>query len=122
MLNAAASCDELAAAQWLRAAGAAWPASFASTFLDPSDGKCGQCWSVSAVQWAVASGSGWLNWHCADYAAEKYTVLYNKQQAAQVFSWAHANSCPCTCGQQQQQLEQQPQPQQQQQQLDDQQL
>jgi hypothetical protein len=124
MLNAAASCGELAAAQWLRAAGAAWPSSFASTFKEMTTGTCQQCWSVSAVQWAVeACGSGWLDWKCDDYAAEKYTAPYNKQQAALVFSWAHANGCPCTCGQQQQQqLEQEPQPQQQQQQLDDQQL
>jgi hypothetical protein len=106
LLNAAASCDELAAAQWLRAACGAQPASFASKFADQSDGKCGQCWSVSTMQWALACGSGWRDWKCDDYTDDKYTGLFNKQQAAKVLSWAHANGCPCTCEPQQQQEQQ----------------
>jgi hypothetical protein len=97
MLAAAASCDKLGAAKWLRANGAAWPNAFASIrvgyFDDPAE-----CWSLSAVQWAIAAGSGWLNWKCDNYAADKYDMECEKEQATDVLRWAHANGCPCTCG------------------------
>jgi hypothetical protein len=58
MLTAAASCDRLAAAQWLGARGAQWPLAFASEYIDINNVATKQCWSVSTVQWAVAAGSG----------------------------------------------------------------
>jgi hypothetical protein len=103
MLNDAASCERLAAAQWFKANGAQWPTAFASEYLDISQVSQKQCWSVSTVQWAVAAGSGWREWKCEDYAAEKYRLQHMKQRAAGVLTWAHANGCPCTCGNQQQQ-------------------
>jgi hypothetical protein len=106
MLTNAASCDKLAAAQWLRDRGATWPNSFASQYKDTIAGTIKQCWSLSAVQWAIASGSGWLNWKCDDYAETKYHNNVDKQQASFVLKWAHANGCPCTCGHQQQQAQQ----------------
>jgi hypothetical protein len=102
MLNAAASCDKLAAAQWLRSRGTAWPTTFTSEF-DFNGVTIKQCWSVSAIQWAIASGSGWREWKCEDYAADKYCKIYYKRRARDLLQWAHANGCPCTCGQQQQQ-------------------
>jgi hypothetical protein len=103
MLTDAACCDKLAAAQWLRERGAAWPAKFADQYEDAiSTETVKQCWSLSAVQWAVTAGSGWLKWKCEDYAAGRYCAD-DKQQATDVLNWAHANGCPCTCGYQQQQ-------------------
>ena len=104
MLNAAASSDKLAAAQWLRARGAAWPAKFAGQYtLAATDKTVKQCWSLSAVQWAVAAGSGWLDWLCGDYAADRYKSAANQRKATEILQWAHAKGCPCTCGRQQQQ-------------------
>jgi Ankyrin repeats (many copies) len=102
MLDIAASCDGLAAAQWLRACGAAWPVTFASEYDSANGEVVNQCWSLSAVQRAIANGSGWLKWKCADYHADQYHAD-DKKQATDVLSWVHANGCPCTCSQQQQQ-------------------
>jgi hypothetical protein len=98
MLAAAASCDQLAAAQWLRARAAPWADAFASENYADSDSYevSRECWCVSAVQWAIASGSGWPDWKCEDYDAGKYTAD-RQQQANDVLNWAHANGCPCTC-------------------------
>eukprot|EP00953_Heterococcus_sp_UTEX-ZZ885_P003350 2338-Heterococcus_DN1.PRE.5 len=68
MLIEAASCDKLAAAQWLRANGAAWPTKFASEYTTNAK-TSKQCWSLSVLQWAIASSSGWLNWKCDEYDA-----------------------------------------------------
>jgi hypothetical protein len=106
MLNAAACCDRLAAAQLLRARGAPWPDAFASDYEDTIYGVIKQCWSLTLVQWAVASGSDWREWKCEDSDADKYRLPNQKQQATDVLQWAHANGCPCTCGQQQQQQQQ----------------
>jgi hypothetical protein len=100
MLNRAGWNDRLAAVQWLRERGAKWPAKFAGHFTAAGTGATvHQCWSLTAVQRATASGSGWLDWHCEDYAADKFSYLVAKQHAATVLEWAHANGCPCTCGQ-----------------------
>jgi hypothetical protein len=106
MLSTAASCDELAAAQWLRAKGAPWPVKFSSEYTDEHDESVKECWSLPAVQWALASGSEWLNWKCRDYAADRYRRAYMQRQATDVLNWAPANGCPCTCGQQQHQQQQ----------------
>jgi hypothetical protein len=111
MMADAASCNELAAAQWLRGCGATWPVSFVSE-LSSNGVTLAQCWSVSAVQWAVAAGSGWLRWEREDYAADKYHHGCDRRQASALLKWAHANGCPCTCGHQQQQHQQQQQQQQ----------
>eukprot|EP00953_Heterococcus_sp_UTEX-ZZ885_P003352 2338-Heterococcus_DN1.PRE.7 len=103
MLTAAASCDRLAAAQWLGARGAQWPEVFYSEFIDAKFMTVKQCWSASAVQSAVAAGSGWLDWKCEDYNADQYHRACDKRQAIALLKWAHANGCPCTCEQQQQQ-------------------
>jgi hypothetical protein len=103
LLERAAWFDKLAAVQWLRARGAAWPTKFTGQYSSRrTKGTVKECWSLSAVQWAVASGSGWLDWHCDDYAEANYTRVDAKQHAADVLMWAHANGCPCTCDQQQQ--------------------
>jgi hypothetical protein len=94
MFAVAACEDQLAVTQWLMAHGAVWPASF--TVL--SELTIRTCWSVSAVQWALARGSGWHEWKCEDYTADKYLHVKDKQQAAELLEWAHANGCPCTCG------------------------
>jgi hypothetical protein len=103
MLNDAASCDQLAAAQWLSANGAPWPVTFRSHYTNEHDEDVEQCWSVSAVQWAIAASSGWREWDCDDYAADLYKLPKLAQQATELLEWAHANGCPCTCGHQQQQ-------------------
>jgi hypothetical protein len=103
MLTAAASCGKLAAAQWLKGRGAAWPTAFASQFRIQANTAVSQCWSASTVQWALASGSGWLDWKCEDYAADRYRKQHRRAQATELLEWAHANGCPCTCGHVQQQ-------------------
>jgi hypothetical protein len=99
MLNRAGWCDELAAAEWLRAQGAEWPQAFAGICACfGSTATLTQCWSLSAAQWAIGSGSGWLNWKCEDYAQTNFAHTDHKKHAADVLQWAHANGCPCTCG------------------------
>jgi hypothetical protein len=105
----AASCDRLAAVQWLRARGARWPDSFASEYINITGATVKQCWSLATVQWAIACGSGWRNWKCADYTADVYNKQYRKKQATDMLNWAHVNGCPCTCGHLQQQQQQQQQ-------------
>jgi hypothetical protein len=55
MLNAAGSCSELTAAQWLRARGAAWPATLG--YLEEVEGGLYEKpWSLPAVEWARHQG------------------------------------------------------------------
>jgi hypothetical protein len=92
MLDRAAWFDKLAAAQWLRARGAAWPTKFIGQFfMHGGDEIMRYCWSLSTAQWAVACGSGWLEWKCEDYAASCFRSVKLKRQACAVLQWAHAN-------------------------------
>jgi hypothetical protein len=100
MLNHAAWCNKLDAVKWLRVRGADWPNKFTEQYTSAvTNTTVTVCWSLAAVQWAISSGSGWLDWHCNDYAGVKYDYKSEKQQAAAVLQWAHANGCPCTCSQ-----------------------
>jgi hypothetical protein len=102
MLKRAAWCGKLATAQWLRTRGARWPQKFAGQCSDcVTNDTINECWSLTAVQRALASDSGWLDWHCEEFAAARFSRRFAKQHAADVLEWAHANGCPCTCGQQQ---------------------
>jgi hypothetical protein len=96
LLADAGSVSNIAAAQWLRARGAAWPKSF-----NPSiqcDGMLFRvCWDIPAVEWALACGSGWRDWKCADYTADHFRPTHFKKKATDLLEWAHANGCPCTC-------------------------
>jgi hypothetical protein len=108
MLDRAAWFNKLAAAQSLRARGAACPPKFfAGQSHADTDHSVNHCWSLSTVWWAIACGSGWLDWHCEDYAADGFIRSRAKRHARAVLKWAHANGCPCTCGHQQQQQQQQ---------------
>jgi hypothetical protein len=107
MLIRASWGDNLAAAKWLKAQGAGWPATFAGHYTiavaNASRNEIiRQCWGLSTVQWAVASGSGWLNWRCQDYIADVLKYRDAHRNATAMLPWAHANGCPCTCQQQQQ--------------------
>jgi hypothetical protein len=97
VLKVAACEGQLDVVQWIRAHGADWPSSF-YVRGNAAAGKPSRCWNVSVVQWALAHGLGWLCWKCEDYTADKYESDKYKQQATELFEWAHANGCPCTCG------------------------
>jgi hypothetical protein len=104
MLMRAGREGHLEAAQWLITCGVAWPASFTTEVLTEfSVYDVKKCWTLPMVQWALRSGSGWQKWQCDDYRAGRYLPGVDRQTAAAVLEWAHANGCPCTCGQQQQQ-------------------
>jgi hypothetical protein len=101
MFQEAGCNNNLSVTQWLRSEGVNWPPSF--SVVKYENKRSNICWSVSSVQWALARGAGWLQWNCADYAADKYEEPQVEQQATQLLEWAHANGCPCTCGHVQQQ-------------------
>jgi hypothetical protein len=93
MLCKAGTHSNIEAAEWLRAQGAAWPASF---LCSGEHGKM-VCWGVEMIQWALARGCLWGSWSqfsCqmlsdssegeADHRALQDTIM-----------WAHAAGCPC---------------------------
>jgi hypothetical protein len=88
--------DQLHVAEWLRAAGAEWPASFLHG--DPGNYDFA-VWSLQAMQWARANGCPWGRWDHALCARICRLSLFSEQerQARQsAMLWAHSAGCPCS--------------------------
>jgi hypothetical protein len=62
LLVVAGQNDNVAAAVWLRAAGAEWP----SSFLQRTSMYGSACWSLRAMQWARANGCPWGAWSSSE--------------------------------------------------------
>jgi uncharacterized membrane protein YgcG len=94
LLALAGVYDHLRAAEWLRAAGAEWPASF--LYDGPVYPRFG-IWSLRTMQWARANGCPWGAW---DHELCAYVCLIGdlqKQQATlDAILWAHSAGCPCS--------------------------
>jgi hypothetical protein len=81
--------DRLHAAEWLRAAGAEWPASFLY------QGPC--VWSLRTMQWARANGCPWGIWDHELCAHVCLIAELRKQQATlNAIPWAHSAGGPCS--------------------------
>jgi hypothetical protein len=100
LLLEAGGAYSIASLQLMQEAGAEWPESFIG---EQSTGAHSRrvCWSFRAVAWPLGKGCSWGAWRCQDFAPELYTELhsdeYNRQNAKDLFKWAHENGCPCTC-------------------------
>jgi hypothetical protein len=92
----AGSANGIAALQLMLHEGAEWPSSFfGEQSVDAEFAR--YSWHFRAVAWAISKGYGWGMWRYQHYAAELYTEEYNRQNAEDLFEWAHENGCPCTC-------------------------
>jgi hypothetical protein len=88
--------DDLVAAGLLLARGAEWPDTIVGQ--RPLQGRIVQsCWRYTAIAWAISKGYCWEGWRCQDLAPELYTAEDEREDAVDLFKWAHDNGCPCTC-------------------------
>jgi hypothetical protein len=96
LLLAAAQDVKLRAADWLRDAGAEWPASF--LYEGPAHAVF-QVWPVRSMQWARANGCPWESWDgatCTNICSVSlYRELLYRQATQDAMLWAHAAGCPC---------------------------
>lgn len=83
----AALCGCLQAAQWFRAAGAAWPESFVEGYT---------VWKLPVLKWALKEGCPWGDWLSEDCATLEF-YPDNGQDYYEELHWAHNNGCPCSC-------------------------
>jgi hypothetical protein len=107
VLYAAGKHTDLTIAKWLRNEGAQRPDSFVVRKINFSSGPPNdsvmvhdnECWPLRSVQWAFANGCTWGVWQCSDFAPDEYYSADkpDKQNAAELFAWAHEKACPCTC-------------------------
>jgi hypothetical protein len=93
MLFKAGTHNNLAAARWLRAQGAAWPDSF--LYNDRYGRKA--CWPLMMMQWARASGCPWGLWSEASckLLSGHSNGSVSDPWLQDTIMWAHAAGCSC---------------------------
>jgi hypothetical protein len=97
LLAEAGMLNDLEAAELLLSEGAEWPDSFAGQRQRLGGRMVHSCWRYAAVAWAVSKGYCWEGWRCQDLAPELFTTDDDREDAADLFKWAHRSGCPCTC-------------------------
>jgi hypothetical protein len=79
------------------AKGAMWPSTFTGQQIIGIE-SARACWRYHAAAWALSKGCSWGVWRCQDLAPDLYTVEDdNREDAVELFEWAHENGSPCTC-------------------------
>jgi hypothetical protein len=86
-------CNSLDILEWLRAHDISWSKQLYGTTEYPSK-PCEVSWSAEAAEWALANGCTWGEWQCQQLQAARYTEDDYKEQALELFAWAHKNGCP----------------------------
>jgi hypothetical protein len=88
--------NDVLAAELMLQQGAEWPTSFVGEQIIKGE-TVRACWRFQAIVRAFSKGCSWGEWRCQDLAPALYINDDNREDAEELFEWAHENDCPCTC-------------------------